>query len=300
MNIEKEYTEIIEDYEDFLKEIKRTIEKILIKHKISIAFGINGRLKKLDSIIEKISSERFIIKKSITELNDLIGLRIVVLYPEFKERVVEILASEFKILDDSNKTSHSPDKFGYSSIHLILGIKDEWTKTLDWENHSNKKIEVQVRTLSEHIWAETSHSLFYKKEENIPNIINRDLSKLSALLEIVDDKLQYIKFKVEEHFKYIIDAPYDEILKLDLNSETFRRVMLEKSNNIYNFNDYKNKVLSSNIEKNYNILTVNALDNIIADKINLSDISSEQFVEKVIEILEVEKTKIDEQQKIND
>lgn len=298
--LEKEYMQIFEDYNDFLKEIKRLVEKILIKNQVPIAFEISGRIKTFDSILEKISSERFIVKKTVTELNDLIGLRIVLLFPEFKGKVVDILSTEFKLLNDPSKSSQSPDRFGYSSVHLILGIKDEWTKIPYFENHSNKRIEVQVRTLSEHIWAETSHSLFYKREENIPNIINRDLYKLSALLEIVDDKLQTLKNTVEEHFRYIVNAPYNEILKLDLNSETFRRVMVENSRGIYHFNDYRNKMLSSKIEKDYNILNVNVLDNIIANKIDLTQIEEDEYVEKVIGLLEIEKLKIDEQQQLKE
>lgn len=289
MNIEKEYSEIIEDYKDFLKEFKRILEKILVTNKIPVAFGIYGRHKSLDSIQEKLSSERFKIEKTITELNDLVGLRVVLLFPEYKEEVINLLSYEFKLLNDLKKSDQSPDKFGYSSVHLILQIKEEWAKTPDWINHTSKKIEVQIRTLSEHIWAETSHSLFYKREENIPNVINRDLFRLAALLEIVDDKLQYIKSKVEGHFKYILKAPYDEILKLDLNSETFRRVMFENSKGIYNLNDYKNKVLSSTIEKDYNILNVNVLDDLIAGKIDLEGLDTEKYVEKVIEILKIEK-----------
>lgn len=296
METEKEYKQIIDDYSDFLKEFVRIVEKILLRNQIPIAFGISGRTKTLDSILEKTSSERFVIRNSITELNDLIGLRIVLLFPEFKDKVVEILSTEFKLLNDPNKSSQSPDRFGYSSIHLILRIKDDWTKTPDWENHSDKKIEVQVRTLSEHIWAETSHSLFYKREENIPNIINRDLYKLSALLEVVDDKLQHLKYTVEEHFKYISNAPYDEILNLDLNSETFRRVMIENSGGIYKLDDFKNKVLSSKIEKDYNILNVNILDNIIAGKIDITQIDQKEYIEKVIELLKVEKLRIDKEQ----
>jgi len=297
MNIEREHKNIFEDYEDFLKEFKRIVGKILHKHEIPIAFGISGRLKTIDSILEKISSERFIIKKSITELNDLIGLRIVLIFPEYKNNVVDLLTSEFQLFNDHNKSTQSPDKFGYSSIHLILGIKNEWTKIPDWENHLDKKIEVQVRTLSEHIWAETSHTLFYKREENIPNIINRDLSKLSALLEIVDDNLQSIKHKVEKHFKYIANAPYDEILNQDLNSETFRRIMHKNSNGIYNLNEYKNKTLSSSIEKDYNIINSNTLESLIANKIDLTNIDTEKYIERVIEILKAEKLKFDEKQK---
>ncbi|MBF4469806.1 GTP pyrophosphokinase family protein [Flavobacterium sp. HJJ] len=298
MDIKKEYKSIIDDYSDFLHEFKQIVEKRLLKHKIPIAFGISGRIKTIDSILEKNSSERFVIKKTITELNDLIGLRIVLLFPEYKTKVVEILRTEFKSYNNPIISNLSPDKFGYSSIHLLLGIKDDWAKTPNWENHSLKRIEVQVRTLSEHIWAETSHSLFYKREENIPKIMSRELSKMSALLEVVDDKLQEIKNAVEEHFKYIAEAQYDEILKQDLNSETFRRIMLENSKGIYDLNEYRNKILSSRIEKDYNILNSDALHTLIFNKIDLSDNDAEIYIEKVFEILDEEKLRIDEQQKV--
>jgi putative GTP pyrophosphokinase len=295
MDVNQEYLAIINDYNDFLTEIKRVIEKILLRNNIPTALGIYGRVKSLDSINEKIA-ETFKIEKTITELNDLIGLRIVLLYSEFKDKVVEVLTSEFEILNDPNESYQSPDKFGYSSKHLILKIRNTWAETPDWKNHQNKKVEVQVRTLSEHIWAETSHSFFYKRNENIPNALNRDLFRVSALLEIVDEKLQNLKYTVEKHFQYIREAPYDEILKFDLNSETFRRVMLHNSKGIYNLNDYKNRTLSSKIEKDYNILNVNVLDDLIANKIDLADIDNDKYVEKVIEILEADKLITDEKQ----
>jgi ppGpp synthetase/RelA/SpoT-type nucleotidyltranferase len=297
MGIEKEYGAIAEDYGDFLKEFVRIIEKILNDNKIPIAFGISGRLKSLDSILEKVSSERFVLKETITELKDLVGLRIVLLFPEYKEKVVDILSSAFKLLEDSKESTQSPDRFGYSSIHLILGIGDEWVKVPNWKNHSDKKIEVQIRTLSEHIWAETSHSLFYKREENIPDIIKRDLHKLKALLEVVDDNLQSLKVKIETHFNFIKQAEYEIILKMDLNPETFRRIMSENSKGIYRQNDYKNKILSSKIEKDYNILTADELNSTIKDKIKLENIHESEYINEVIQILENYKTEIDNKQK---
>src|SRR5690606_6286322 len=131
---------------------------------------------------------------------------------------------EFKLIEPYDPEVIIADKFGYSSAHLVLGVKDDWLKTPDWEDHLDKKVEVQIRTLSEHIWAETSHSLFYKREENIPTVISRDLYRLAALLEVVDEKMQGIKDSVESHFEYIRKCPYQEILTMDLNPETFRRV----------------------------------------------------------------------------
>jgi|GEM_PF-6521944 len=147
-----------------------------------------------------------------------------------------------------------------------------------------------------HIWAETSHSIFYKREENIPDIINRDLYRLSALLEVVDEKLQTIKNTVEKHFYYISSAPYEDILKLDLNSETFRRIMIENSGGNYKLTDHNNKILSSRIEKDYNVLNAEYLNKLIADKIDVTEINEDEFIEKVLEILDDEKQKIDNEQ----
>jgi putative GTP pyrophosphokinase len=292
----QEHSNIKHSYEEFLGEVKRTVEKLLERDNISIAFSIYGRYKSIESIIEKNQSERFKIQKSIRELNDLVGLRIVLLYPEFKERAVELLLNEFQLDSDSRNENSEPNTFGYSSIHLILKSKKEWAEAPNWKHHTDKKIEVQIRTLSEHIWAETSHSLFYKREENIPKLIKRDFYKLSALLEVVDDHLQDIKNKVETHFDFIRNADYSEILKLDLNSETFRRVMVKHSKGIYNFSDYKNKALSAQIERDYNILNINVLDSLVSSILELGDINEEQFVLKVLQVLEEDKLQFDKNQ----
>lgn len=298
IDIQNEYLKIKSDYDDFLNEVMRTVGKLLNRNQIPIAFDVLGRTKSLESIIEK--SQRIDIKKSITDFHDIVGLRIVLLFPEFKEKVVELLCHEFKLLNDPSKTQQKPDSFGYSSIHLILGIKEQWASTPDWEGHAGKKIEIQIRTVSEHIWAETSHTLFYKREENIPNIIKRDLSRVSALLEVVDEKLQSLKQQVEEHFNNVKQLSYEEILKMDLNSETFRRVMLKNSNNIYDYSDYKNKELSSRVEHDYNIVNINLLETLIAGNIDISGLNSSQYVDKVIYLLEQYKEGINQSQQEKD
>jgi ppGpp synthetase/RelA/SpoT-type nucleotidyltranferase len=294
--MEDEYAEIQESYADFLKEVKRVIEKLLVVHKIPIAFNIYGRLKKFDSIQEKHNSKRFEIQQTITELNDLVGLRIVLLFPEYKEKVTNLLLQEFKLVGEYKKETPIVDKFGYSSTHLILEVKDEWLQTLDFKYHQNKKIEVQIRTLSEHIWAEISHSLSYKREENIPKAIQRDLYRLSALLEVVDDKLQSIKNDVVKYFQYVTTCTFEEILEMDLNPETFRRIMKECSKDNYALNDNLNRELSSKIEQNYNILTTKALYELIANVSIPEKYHDDEFIANVFGILIEDKEKRDKRQ----
>jgi ppGpp synthetase/RelA/SpoT-type nucleotidyltranferase len=297
MNFETEYSKISSDYTEFLNEVKRIIELVISKKKIPLAFDVSGRLKELRSINEKHESKRFTIDRSITELDDLVGIRIVLLFPEFKNQVTEILRSEFKLVKEPKMNKKSTDTFGYSSTHLILGPKAEWKEIVNWEDHLEKKVEVQIRTLSEHIWSETSHSLFYKREESIPNALKRDRSKLAALLEVVDDKLDSLKKRVTEHLDYIATCPYAEILKLDLNSETFNRVMKENSAGLYDLDDYKNKALSSRVEHEFNIVTTIELDSFFKKNL-IQPISTSHFIETTIDLLEKEKQAIDDKQRV--
>lgn len=286
MDIKKDYKVLQDHYEDFLSEVKQIIVKGLKQENIPVAFEISGRLKTIESIEEKNLRKKESIENSITDLDDLVGIRIVLLFPDYKKLVVKFLEDNFKVVKKIDSIVN-PDKFGYSSEHLILGVKDEWAAAPNWKNHQEKRIEIQVRTLAEHVWAESSHSLFYKRDENMPNAMKRDMSRLSALLEIVDDNMQTIKTKVVAHFEYINKCDYNEILEMDLFPETLRRVMLQHSNGRYDLNEQDNKTLSSKIESEYNILTVKVIDEIItASQIKTDWTGTDEFIAIVMTFLE--------------
>lgn len=287
---EDQYQKNEPGYKAFLREFKRTVEHIISADGIPLAFDISERLKSLASIKDKHESTRYRIKESILELNDLVGLRIVVVFPEDRERVISIIKAEFDDYTTIKSIRRDYDKFGYNSIHLIVGVKKEWLATPDWRDHGDKRIEIQVRTLSEHIWAETSHTLFYKNEESIPDTIKRDLSRLSALLEVVDEKLQNLKKSVFDHFNYIRTCAYPEILNMDFNPETFRRMLNEHSNGKLNFEDSQNQNISTRIERDYNIIKAGLFDDII--KTGLRKISERELdMNLLFEILDAWKEK---------
>lgn len=51
---------------------------------------------------------------------------------------------------------------------------------------SGLKAEVQVRTVTQHVWAAASHVLQYKQEASVPLPVRRSIYRVSALLETVD------------------------------------------------------------------------------------------------------------------
>jgi putative GTP pyrophosphokinase len=298
MTFESEYNELILPYQEFLDAMLRNIGKLVRDNNIPLAFDPYGRLKDLESIQEKHYSGRFRVKRSITELNDLVGIRMVVLFPEYVDKLRQLIESEFKVRD-IKQIGAEDDRFSYSSLHMIIGIKDEWKTALDWRGHEGRKLELQIRSLSEHIWAETSHTLFYKAESNIPAAVKRDNSRLKALLEVVDDKLQDLKNRTETYFKSIRTRPYDEVLELDLNPHTLRRI-LENFESDIAYGDREFAALNARIEREYNILSAGLLDKIIAGEIKDFDRSKQSIAEFVVEMLERRKRLIAEAQRLKE
>jgi len=79
------------------------------------------------------------------------------------------------------------------------------------------RVEFQVRTLAQHIWAVVSHKLQYKQEESVPKQLVRSLNRASALLETVD--LEFERVLAERKVYIEVDLPKvrdDEPLNVDL------------------------------------------------------------------------------------
>jgi hypothetical protein len=87
------------------------------------------------------------------------------------------------------------------------------------------QFEVQIRTLSQHIWAETSRVFSYKTEESIPKPLLRSVGRISALLETVDFEIDRL---IEQRAEYINQIQVNDSDDTELNVD-----IIEKLLNIY-------------------------------------------------------------------
>jgi hypothetical protein len=77
--------------------------------------------------------------------------------------------------------------------------------------------EIQVRTISQHIWAAASHKLQYKVEESVPPPLRRSIHRVSALLETVDLEFDRILKERQSYRENDIPSTSDsEPLNVDL------------------------------------------------------------------------------------
>ena len=129
-------------------------------------FILERRVKSRESIERKNKS------KPQRVITDYSGVRVILKRISDVRRCIEFIASKYEV-DHSNSTFNPlsfvlENEFGYQSSHVVV-------------RHNNLYTEIQVRTLVQHAWALTSHSLRYK-ESTQDSIFDRKLNRLSGLL----------------------------------------------------------------------------------------------------------------------
>lgn len=207
----------------YSEEITRQLSKLISEANVKLAFPIQFRAKTWESFVNKLNQGRFAISSSILEMQDLVGFRIILLFKQDVDKVSEVIKKSFKVINEYNTEDKLQDnQFGYVSKHIITELNDEWLKLPTMQSFKGIKCEVQVRTLSQHSWAEVSHIFQYKDETNVPKPLKRSISRISALLETVDLEFERL---LNERLIYIEDVGMNPIQKQELNADLLEKIL---------------------------------------------------------------------------
>ena len=183
----------------FLKSLIEQLQELLDKNNITLGTGLENRIKTLSSIEEKLKRKENTIK-SVVELGDFVGIRVIVLFKSDIEKVCSLVRANFDIIDEENVSERlSDDQFGYQSTHYTIKLPSPWLLLPTLSDLKGLKAEIQIRTLSQHIWAVASHKLQYKQENNVPLPLRRSINRVSALLETVDLEFDRVLVERQEY-----------------------------------------------------------------------------------------------------
>lgn len=215
-----EYVKARSTYEDCEKDVRRFVGKILENAGIAV-FQVEGRVKTLDSIDEKIRRKSGKYANPLTDMTDLVGVRIIAHYLEDVDRIVELLSKEFEVREEhsvNKRDELAPDQFGYASNHLVVRIGSRSERS--WVRYAGISAEFQVRTMSQHAWAAMHHKLGYKREADVPIPLQRKLFRLSALFEMADEQFSTIKGEIDKLSGEYSDSVKHGALDLRVNAQS--------------------------------------------------------------------------------
>ncbi len=161
------------------------IEELLRQRRVKI-HTISYRIKEKESLRTKINEK--VKYTTLTDITDIVGIRIITLFEDDVNEVAKMLKEEFEVDPENSvdKRVTQYDKFGYSSLHFIVSFKASRVQLSEYRIFEGQKVEIQIRSILQHAWAEMEHDIGYKSHESIPDVAKRNFARLSALLETAD------------------------------------------------------------------------------------------------------------------
>lgn len=153
---------------------------------------VEARAKAPESVAEKIERKGY--ASPSRHFDDLIGVRVITLFEHSIDDAVGRLRSRFDV-DEKRSANKTKDlklrQVGYRSSHLIVRVRKSGdgpaAKVL-----KRSRVEIQVRSVISHAWAEIEHSLRYKVGDGIPESLARRFDALAGTLELVDREFSSI------------------------------------------------------------------------------------------------------------
>jgi ppGpp synthetase/RelA/SpoT-type nucleotidyltranferase len=206
------------------------LSTLLEKGAITLGVPIESRVKDWNSIEDKLTRKSLALSK-ITDLDDLVGVRVILLFRRDLLPIEALLRQTFDVLSKEDTSSRLADaQFGYQSHHFVIAIPSSWAKIPTFSDLKGLRTEIQVRTLSQHIWAAASHKLQYKHEDSVPPPLKRTIYRVSALLETVDLEFERVLEERKNYVEKEIPAiSQDEKLNVDLLAATLNDVLPPKN-----------------------------------------------------------------------
>ncbi len=174
-----------------------------IKYKITdyeLLPEIQYRTKELLSIIKKVKKKQSQKEYSYHHLKDKLGIRIICAFQEDMIIIDEFLREYFTIIDvEYKKDNLDFNKLDYVSNHYDAKINLNINEFKKYSKLADYIFEIQVRTLNQHAWSNTAHTLSYKQEKDLPPNLKRIVYRLLSLYELADDEFSSVNKALKEY-----------------------------------------------------------------------------------------------------
>jgi putative GTP pyrophosphokinase len=203
-------------YEHLSARLVHLIPELLASQNFRV-HSVGARVKTKKSFADKIKSRpgKY---KTVADVTDVCGIRIITYYEDEVETVAAIIQREFAVdapnSVDKRKTLEV-DRFGYMSLHYVAALNEARSALPEYSRCTGIRFEVQIRSILQHAWAEIEHDLKYKNPYAIPREVQRRFARLAGLLEVADSEFGGIRDAIRAYQTQVaqnIECAPEEIL----------------------------------------------------------------------------------------
>jgi ppGpp synthetase/RelA/SpoT-type nucleotidyltranferase len=130
----------------------------------------------------------------LAEITDLAGCRVITFFLKDVQSVRKAIDREFNVIETANRSSYlrASSRPGYESYHFVAELSEARLALPEYSRFRGLRVEIQVRTILQHAWAEIEHDIQYKSVEALPVDIGQRFMALAGMIEIGDREFQAI------------------------------------------------------------------------------------------------------------
>ena len=191
MTLEKYYKNalpLLEQGEECLQELLKEYPVKETRDGIQPVLYVNSRLKKPESMIEKLKKKGVPTDSAsaLKNTHDAIGVRVICSFVEEVYRLSRWLynRSEIRIIWEKDYIAY-PKPNGYRSLHLLVAFTDKHLEGIT--------AEIQLRTIAIDFWAVLEHQMKYKRNIKHETTIRQELKRCADEIASVDVSMQTIR-----------------------------------------------------------------------------------------------------------
>lgn len=187
------WREILDPYalavDEIIVKFNHVIKEYKDRGEYSPIESVQGRLKKISSILEKAKKKGVDLDDVEEKIEDIAGIRVICQFVEDIDKVVELIKnrSDMVVKTEKDYITHQKPS-GYRSYHMIVYYNVETT-----EGTKRIQVEIQIRTLAMNFWATIEHSLQYKYKGNMPAQVSERLKNASEAIIKLDEEMSAIR-----------------------------------------------------------------------------------------------------------
>ncbi len=209
----QEYRENLPLFKEARRQLTDRITEILHDAGILVA-SVESRVKTESSLAGKLELKGAKYK-TLADITDIVGLRVITFYLDDVDKVASAVERHFEV-DWNNSVDkrklHEVDSFGYLSLHYVCRTP-----------YMPYRVEIQMRTLLQHAWANMNHDTGYKSGVEIPREYIRNMNRLAGMLELADEQFSRIRTELTDYRRrvqaLVASGNLDEV---PLDGDSFR------------------------------------------------------------------------------